>query len=939
MAVVEDVFGLNESYMVELYELFRENPTQVPDEFRRLFETWTPFQDSHTRTAATATAAGTSEAEAAAKIRDLVRGIREHGHREAKTDPLGIAREGKAPVAPEHYGLSSADLARLPATFVESPLSRTAASADEVVARLRDAYCGSVGYEFHHLRDPGERLWLEEAVEEGTFAAPLTDEAKRRVLQRLTRVETFEQFLPRAFPAQKWFSLEGNDTLVPVLDEILAGAAADVRKVAMGMAHRGRLNVLSHIFGRHYAATFADFRGSEASKGEEDVVDSGGWMRDVKYHKGAVTSIPRANGRALLLQMRSNPSHLELVDPVILGDVRASQDNMSHPGEPRHHWDYAFGILIHGDASFAGQGIVPETLNLSLLPGYRTGGTIHIIANNQIGFTTEPHEQHSTEYSSDVARGYDMPVVHVNGDDVEACLMVARLALAYRQAFHKDIVIDLIGYRRFGHNEGDEPSFTQPLLYDAIARHPTVRAQWAERLVAEGLVTPQEVEAMAQRVRATLQEALDSVKDADISHEPPPQIPDRVGQATAAPTAVPQETLRRLQEEMDRLPDGFVLNPRLERPLKRRKDALVEGKGIDWAHAEALAFASVLADGTSIRLTGQDTERGTFSQRHAVLHDAKTNARFVPLQALPSAQASFDIHNSPLAEVSALGFEYGYSLMNRETLVLWEAQFGDFVNNAQAIIDEFIASAHAKWGQRSGLTLLLPHGYEGQGPNHSSARLERFLQLAAEQNMRVAYPTTAAQYFHLLRSQAALLGQDPRPLVVMTAKSLLRHPVAASTVEELAGGRFSEVLDDKRAQERQDAIHRVVLCSGKVYVDTVTNEAYASAHDVAVIRVEQLYPFPKEAIAQLLRRYRKADELVWLQEEPRNMGAWDYIHDLLEPLLQPGRALEYIGRPRRSTPAEGSTALHKAEQDRIVQEALTRTERSPEAAHGATHAR
>jgi len=578
--------------------------------------------------------------------------------------------------------------------------------------------------------------------------------------------------------------------------------------------------------------------------------------------------------------------------------------------------------LIHGDAAFPGEGIVAETLNMSGIPGYATGGTLHIIVNNQLGYTTEPQEGRSTFYASDPARGFEIPVIHVNADDPEACLTAARLAFAYRQRFHKDVLIDLIGYRRWGHNEGDEPTFTQPVMYRRIAEHPTVRELWAQRLVAEGIVTRDEAAALEQELFGKLQhlrqEVLTRAQRAD-------QVNGSIGSgAPTLPTiatAVPLETLKELNRQAHTLPAGFNLNPKLRRQLQRRLEVVEREEVIDWAHAELLAFASLLAEGIPIRLTGQDTIRGTFSQRHVAFYDFETGERVIPLQQMPAARASFAVYNSPLSEAGPLGFEYGYSVQAPDALVLWEAQFGDFANVAQVIIDQFIVSGWAKWRQRSALVLLLPHGYEGQGPEHSSARLERFLQLAAEDNVRIANCTTAAQYFHLLRRQAILRTVDPRPLIVMTPKSLLRHPRAMSPMRELAEGRFQPVLDDPTARQRPDDVTRLILCSGKVYVDLVTSQFAATASHVAIVRVEELYPFPGDELAAILRQYPNARDVVWLQEEPKNMGAWTYMQPRLQPLLN-GRTLRYIGRPERASPAEGFAEMHEQEQARIIAEAF-----------------
>ncbi|HLV81626.1 MAG TPA: 2-oxoglutarate dehydrogenase E1 component, partial [Chthonomonadaceae bacterium] len=637
-------------------------------------------------------------------------------------------------------------------------------------------------------------------------------------------------------------------------------------------------------------------------------------------HLGHRRAYKESGIQEMPLTLVNNPSHLEYVNPVLEGHARASQDQRSHAGPPVQDVKAALPILIHGDAAFPGQGIVAETLNLSGLPGYTTGGTIHIIANNQIGFTTTPPEGRSTLYASDLAKGFEIPIVHVNADDPPACLAAARMAHACRERFHKDFLIDLIGYRRYGHNEGDEPEYTQPQMYALVRAHPSVRQLWAQALEREGIVSTAEAAGM-------LKAAMDRLKDA--LKAPVPQANSELegmhmpgSRSRRAETAVPAEWLQALNEALLARPTGFTVNPKLERQFQRWRTALTPGGKIEWGQAEALAFASILAQGTPIRLTGQDTERGTFSHRHAVLHDVKTDATTIPLQALPQARASFAIVNSPLSENAVLGFEYGYSIHAPGVLVLWEAQFGDFANSAQVIIDQFLAAGAAKWRQNPSLTLLLPHGYEGQGPEHSSARVERFLQLASDENIQVANCTTSGQYFHLLRRQAALLETDPRPLVIFTPKSLLRSERAASSLEELAQGAFRPVLDDAAARAHPEEVTRLILCSGKVYVDLVNSPGYAQAQRVAVARVEELYPFPAGELQRVIGGYPNLRELTWLQEEPRNMGAWSFVQPLLYEQVGWEGPICYIGRPASASPAEGSAGRHAAEQSRILVAAL-----------------
>ena len=714
--------------------------------------------------------------------------------------------------------------------------------------------------------------------------------------------------------------------MVPMLDVILGDAADQgARKVVIGMAHRGRLNVLAHVVGVSYEAILSEF---EAGRGGVDAPTTPkGGSDDVKYHLGAEGGYLTADDEEVRVILSPNPSHLEAVDPVIEGRTRAEQTDRSKPIATLDHAS-TLPLLIHGDAAFAAQGVVAETLNLARLDGYATGGTVHLIANNQVGFTTGPREGRSTDYSSDLAKGFDAPIIHVNADDPEACLAAARLAMMYRQRFGHEVVIDLVGYRRYGHNEGDEPAYSQPAMYAQIAEHPSVRELYQARLVEAGVLTRDDAEKLvadAQRELAARQAAVrkgseESDFELDRGSEaiPPEEVAEPV-------TAVPIDELRDLNAGLQAVPDGFEVHPKLTKQFGRRAVALdADEPRIDWGHAELLAFAALLREGTPIRLSGQDTVRGTFSQRHAGLWDARTGERHVPLQHLPGARASFELHNSPLSEYACLGFEYGYAVTAPDALVLWEAQYGDFVNGAEIILDQFLVSGHAKWRQTSRLTLLLPHGYEGSGPEHSSARLERFLALGAEGNIRVVNPTTPAQYFHLLRRQAR--HQDARPLVVMTPKSLLRLPQAASRPSELSGGSFAPVVDDPRFAAdgaRAEKVRRLLLCSGKIYYDITASDHFATADDVAVVRVERLYPFPTEELQAVIDRYPKIESFAWVQEEPRNMGARKFVLPKIRHLVAYKIPLGDISRPERSRPAEGYPAAHQVEQARIVREALT----------------
>lgn len=933
--------GPNAGYVLDLYDRYLRDPGSVDPQTRALFESLPPLDldDRGSPAAPTAPATPAVDVSTIVKAATLAHNIRVRGHLAAHIDPLGTDPPGDSDLDPAAYGLRPEDLADLPAEVVGGPVADTARNALEAIRALTDIYSGTTGYSYGHITVAKERAWLREAIESRRFYTPMSAEQKRSLLRRLTEVEALERFLQQAFPNQKRFSIEGTDMIVPMLDTVIReAAAAGTLEVVMGMAHRGRLNVLAHVLGKPYEQLFAEFR--EASIGMGPAPTEGinrGWTGDVKYHLGAVGAMTESGEVRVMLSLASNPSHLEYVDPVIEGMTRASQERRNAPGPPRQDVDRALPVLIHGDAAFPGEGVMAETLNLSGLPGYHTGGTVHIIMNNQLGFTTGSCDARSTLYASDLAKGFEIPVVHVNADDQESCLAAARMAHAYRMRFHKDVLIDLIGYRRWGHNEGDEPAFTQPLLYGRIARQPTVRALWAGILAREGVTTPSEADAMMEMELANLREinrplATELPADPTENGLRDDDVPAEIA------TAVPADMLRSLNDALLRWPSDFTPNPRLARQLERRRTALGPDGAIDWALAETLAFASILADGIPIRMAGQDAQRGTFSQRHLVLHDAENGRTYCPLQELPRSRGAFAVYNSPLSENSVLGFEYGFGMHAPETLVLWEAQFGDFANAAQVIIDQFIVAAHAKWRQQPGLVMLLPHGYEGQGPEHSSARLERYLQLAAHDDLRIANLTNASQYFHLLRDQAALLETAPRPLILMTPKSLLRHPRAASRLEDLAAGRFHAVLDDAEAAEHRDAVSRLVLCSGKVFVDLVTSEARAATKALAIGRVEQLYPFPAAELGDLIAAYPNLTEIVWLQEEPRNMGAWTYIAPRLHDLVGRDVPVTYLGRPERASPAVGSARVHASEQARIVSDAFADVRPRRRETRGVKHA-
>jgi 2-oxoglutarate decarboxylase len=847
----------------------------------------------------------------------LVKAFRHFGHLAARLDPLGAEPPGDPSLDPEPLGLTPEVMARIPAEVLR--IYVPGETLAEAYPNLRATYCGTIAYEVEHIGSHEQRLWLRQVIESGQHRRPLAEEERRVLLRRLTAVDTLERFLHKAYLGQKRFSIEGLDMLVPMLDLTIELAAADgAREVVLGMAHRGRLNVLAHIVNLPYETIFAEFEGGRHV--EETLTPEGG-TGDVKYHHGAEGTYQTAMGKTVAITLAPNPSHLEAVNPVIEGRARAEQ-TVRRGHEARHDPTVALPVLIHGDASFAGQGVVAETFNLARLRGYSTGGTLHLIGNNQIGFTTDPRDERSTDYSSDLAKGFDVPIIHVNADDPEACLAAVRLAMMYREKFRADVVIDVVGYRRHGHNEADEPAYTQPLMYETIRHTPPVRQKYAARLTTAGVVTAEQAEQEGERAYqelTRLQQTLKaSLAQAGQGGGAEPQRISRV-ENPEPETAVAAELLTTLNEQLLAVPEGFTVHPKLKRQLERRREALGAAGGIEWAHAESLAFASLLVEGTPIRLSGQDTERGTFSQRHLVLHDAATGAVYTPIQHIPGARAAFELYNSPLSEYACLGFEYGYAVAAPETLVLWEAQFGDFANGAEIIIDQFLIAGLAKWGQTSRLTLLLPHGYEGMGPEHSSARVERYLALGAEGNIRVANCTTPAQYFHLLRRQAR--HPDMRPLVLMTPKSLLRLPQAASGIGGLTAGRFLPVLDDPAVAGRRDKVTRLQLCSGKVYYDLLAAPARAESPHVAIARLEMLYPFPATPLAELLGRYPGLQEIVWVQEEPRNMGARKFVVPEIRDIAPRAVALRDVSRPEHSSPAEGYPAAHQVEQARIVKEA------------------
>ncbi len=854
----------------------------------------------------------------------LVKAFRTHGHLAATLDPLGTEPVGDPALDPEGLNLTDALMHRIPSKLLR--IYVPGENLAESLPYLRDVYTGTMAYESEHIASHRQRHWLRERIEGGTYRQPLAPEAQRQLLRRLLAVDALERFMHKAYVGQQQFSIEGLDMTVPMIDQAVELAAAGgAREVVIGMAHRGRLNVLAHNLGRPYETIFGEFEGNSTVQVVKAVTEiPQGGTGDVKYHHGFKRDFILREGASVLVKLESNPSHLEAVNPVVLGATRAAQTDRSGPVAQREP-TAAVSLVLHGDAAMPSQGVVAETLNLQGLDGYKVGGTLHLIQNNQIGFTTDIEDARSTHWASDLAKGFDVPIIHVNADDVEACISAVDLAMAFREEFGHDVLIDLIGYRRFGHNEADEPAYTQPEMYAAIKQHTRVCELYGAKLTAAGVVTRDQLEAWQQEAWDALssrhQELKATIADADALEEMSQVTGEYLLDRRPSPrveTKVSDDQLRAISEQLLTVPDGFDTHSKLQRQLERRRAALGEEGGIDWAQAESLALGSLLTQGVPIRLTGQDAERGTFSQRHLVFHDATTGQTYSPIQHLKDATAPIEIHNSPLSEAACLGFEYGYAQEAPDSLVLWEAQYGDFANGAQVIIDQFIASGLAKWGESARLTLLLPHGYEGAGPEHSSARLERFLQLCAEGNMRVANLTTPAQYFHMLRRQATIAKR--RPLVIMTPKSLLRLPQATSRLSHLTDTRFYPVLAEPRLPAEK--VTRLLLCTGKIYYDLVGHERRQNNESVAVGRVEQLYPFPEGDLRDLFARYPNLEEIVWVQEEPRNMGAREFMFPRLEQILPEGFELGYVGRPERASPGEGYPAAHNAEQQRILADAL-----------------
>jgi 2-oxoglutarate dehydrogenase E1 component len=890
------------------YALWRQDPAAVAADWRRFFE---GFELGVTRLGPAAPGAETCSEEQVRKqsrVDALIYAYRDLGHLLACLDPLVACPTEHPLLSLEAFGLSTADLDTL---FYTGPLGGEDRQAPlrEIVQALRTTYCRSIGVEYMHLQDPAERTWLQARMEPDRNNPQLSSATRLKILRKLFQAGLFEAFLHKKYLGQTRFSLEGAEGVIPLFDSLVSRAVAGgCREIILGTAHRGRLNIQAHILGKPYFEIFNEF---ENCYNPDEIVGAG----DVKYHNGYLADLETADGGSLRMVLINNPSHLESVDPVVEGFARARQDLAGADAGAR-----VLPVLVHGDSAFAGQGVVMETLNLSQLEGYRTGGTVHLVINNQIGYTTLPEDARSTRYSTDIAKMLMVPVFHVHGENPEALVHVARLACDYRRTFGKDVVLDLVCFRRYGHNEGDEPYFTQPQMYDRIRERPPLHRLYADQLQEAGLVDAETLTRFEAEINGELAEAYEE------AHGQSCALPEQRfyenwkgyhGRWDPAPfkSGVARKTLEQLARGLQELPEGFHINPKLERLLKKRLEAVENGSGIDWANAESLAFASLVVQGHPVRLSGQDSRRGTFSQRHCSLVDIHNGRRHVPLARLAADQAPFEAFDSMLSEVGVLGFEYGYAIARPEGLVIWEAQFGDFANNAQSVIDLYIASGEAKWQRLSGLVLLLPHGLEGLGPEHSSARLERFLQLCAGDNLQVCNPTTPAQYFHLLRRQA--LRPVRKPLVVMAPKSLLRHPLAVSGLGELSGGGFQEVLGDP---ESPKAPRKTLFCSGKLYYELAQRRGDLEKTDIALIRLEQLHPYPEAQLAALIKKYRRCQEWCWVQEEPANMGAWSFVRPRLEAAI--GGALRYIGRDAAASPATGYPHIYRRDQAAIVSSAV-----------------
>ena len=915
-------FGANLGYVLDLYDIYLQDPSSVPEDLQVLFST-IKNGEAHIESKATTQSDSGKGDSTIKRVMRLIDNIRQYGHLLADIYPVNRPNREHVPkLAIEDFNLDKETLESISAGIVSDHFEDIYDNAYEAILRMEKRYKGPIAFEYTHINNSKERVWLKRRIET-PYKANLNDEQKIELFKNLAHVEGFEKYLHKNFVGAKRFSIEGVDTLVPMLQKTLRLASDEgIHNIQIGMAHRGRLNVLTHVLEKPYEMMISEFMHTDPMKflpEDGSLKLTSGWSGDVKYHLGGVKTT-QSYGIEQRISLANNPSHLEIVSPVVLGKTRANQDDTDHAGAVTTEYNDSMPIIIHGDAAYPGQGINFEAMNLGNLDGYSTGGSLHIITNNRIGFTTEPEDGRSTTYSSDVAKGYDVPIMHVNADNVEATIEAIEIAMAFRKEFKKDVVIDLVGYRRYGHNEMDEPSITNPIQYHNIRKHDSVELLYGKQLVEENIISEDQMNEILDQVQKTLRAAHDKIDKNDKMDNPEMQKPDTLAEPLQPiDSDVSFDHLKEINDAMLSYPEGFNILKKLNKVLEKRREPFESEDGlVDWAQAEQLAFATIMQNGTPIRLTGQDTERGTFSHRHAVLHDPDSGEQYIPLNHVPDQKATFDVHNSPLSEAAVVGFEYGYNVQNKSCMTIWEAQYGDFSNMAQMIFDNFLFSARAKWGERSGLTLFLPHSYEGQGAEHSSARLERFLQLAGENNSTVVNLSSSSNYFHLLRAQAASLGTESmRPLVVMSPKSLLRNKTVADTIDKFTSGQFEPILPEP---SNKDSVKKVILASGKMFIDLKEYLAKNPDDSISLIAVERLYPFPDSEIEAVLNELPNLEHVAWVQEEPKNQGAWSFVYPYLKDLTTDKYDLSYHGRIQRSAPAEGDGEIHKLVQNMIIEQ-------------------
>ncbi|MEB7752701.1 2-oxoglutarate dehydrogenase E1 component [Staphylococcus pseudoxylosus] len=915
-------FGANLGYVLDLYDIYLNDPGAVPEDLQDLFST-IKNGEANIATNNESQSNITKGDSTIKRVMRLIDNIRQYGHLLADIYPVNRPeRENVPKLTIEDFNLDKETLESISAGIVSDHFKDIYDNAYEAIVRMEKRYKGPIAFEYTHINNNRERVWLKRRIET-PYKATLNDNQKVELFKNLAHVEGFEKYLHKNFVGAKRFSIEGVDTLVPMLQQTLRIASDEgIQNIQIGMAHRGRLNVLTHVLEKPYEMMISEFMHTDPMKflpKDGSLELTSGWSGDVKYHLGGVKTT-QSYGTEQKISLANNPSHLEIVSPVVLGKTRANQDTTDKPGSVTTEFKKSMPILIHGDAAYPGQGINFEAMNLGNLDGYSTGGSLHIITNNRIGFTTEPQDGRSTTYSSDVAKGYDVPIMHVNADNVEATIEAIEIAMAFRKEFHKDVVIDLVGYRRYGHNEMDEPSITNPLPYHEIRKHESVEILYGKQLVSENIISEDEMNHIIDEVQKTLRAAHDKIDKNDKMDNPEMQRPESLAEPIQNDDSeLSFEQLKEINDAMLTYPSNFNVLKKLNKVLEKRKEPFESEDGlVDWAQAEQLAFATITQNGTPIRLTGQDSERGTFSHRHAVLHDPETGEQFVPLHNVPDQKATFEVRNSPLSEAAVVGFEYGYNVQNKSCMTIWEAQYGDFSNMAQMIFDNFLFSSRAKWGERSGLTLFLPHSFEGQGPEHSSARLERFLQLAGENNSTIVNLSSSSNYFHLLRAQAANLGtQSMRPLVVMSPKSLLRNKTVADPISKFTSGKFEPILPENHDKA---SVKKVILASGKMFIDLKEYLAKNPNDSILIVAVERLYPFPADEIDALLNELPNLENVAWVQEEPKNQGAWSFVYPYLKELTTDKYDLSYHGRIQRSAPAEGDGEIHKLVQNMIIEQ-------------------